>query len=429
MPTRATLRFRSRQPLLWLLPLAVVTFLLPNPLWTTLLLGVGGLVLLSYLWARSMVRHLRATRRLRFGWVAVGDRLVEQFEIACGSRFPLLWVELIDHSTVPGYAVSVVRSVYSGVERWETEAICLRRGQFFIGPWTLRTTDPFGLLEVRIEYPVSDEVIIHPPADAALQLPLPAGQSSGRSRARDAALQATINAATVRDYRAGDPLRWIHWRATARYGKLHVREFDLDAAGALWIVLDLAADVQLGEGAENTEEYGVVLAAVMAVRALRSNRPVGLALYGAAPLILPPAAGMAQQWAILRALALARADGTIGLSRGLRDVRRQAQRGSAALIITARGDADWRPELAQLQQRRIPCQVVLLDRRSFGDSGRVAPLRELLLGTGCAVQVVRHGELSMAVDPVERQGYWEFMTTATGRVIVVNDPTRGGELR
>lgn len=429
MPASTTVRLRTWQPLLWLFPLVVATLLFPNPLWTTLLLGVGGMVLLSYAWARSMARHLRGTRRLRFGWVAVGDRLVEQFEVVCDSRFPTLWVELVDHSTVPGYAVSVVRSVYNGVERWDTAAICLQRGQFFLGPWTLRTTDPFGLLEVRIEYPVSDEVIIHPPVDTALPLPLPAGQSSGRSRAREAALQATINAASVRDYRPGDPLRWIHWRASARHGTLHVREFDLDAAGALWIVVDLAANVQLGDGPENTEEYGVLLAAAVAARALRVNRPVGLALYGKTLQILPPSVGMAQQWAILRALALARADGTTGLGRGLADLRRQAQRGSAALIITARGDADWRPELAQLLQRAIPCQVVLLDRQSFGDSAGVAPLRDLLLATGCAVHVVRQGELRLEIDPAERQGFWEFRTTATGRVIVVNDPTRGDEAK
>ena len=425
MPIRTSVRLRSRQPLLWLLPLVAAAILLPNSLWNTLLIGVGGMVLLSILWARSLARNLRGSRRLRFGWVAVGDRLVEQFEIVCGSRFPPLWVELIDQSTVPGYEVAVVRSVYSGVERWESAAICLQRGHFFLGPWTLRTTDPFGLLEVRISYPVSDEVIIHPPANANLPLPLPAGQSTGRSQARDAALQATINAATVRDYRAGDPLRWIHWRVSARQGALYVREFDLDAAGALWIVVDLAADVQLGEGPQSTEETGVLLAATLAARALRTNRPVGLALYGAAPHILVPAVGMAQQWAILHALALARADGTTGLARGLRDLRQKAQRGSAVLIITARGDADWRPELAQLQQGAIPCQVVLLDRASFGAPERSEPLRELLQGSAGAVRVVRQGELTVPEAPGQRQGYWEFRTTATGRVIVVNDPTRG----
>ncbi len=55
-----------------------------------------------------------------------------------------------------------------------------------------------------------------------------------------------------------------------------VREFELDPSADIWIVLDLARDVQAGAGAESTEEYGVTATASLAKLFLGQGRSVGL---------------------------------------------------------------------------------------------------------------------------------------------------------
>jgi hypothetical protein len=97
--------------------------------WTLLLVGLGGAWLSSYLWARSLHRNLRLIREKRFGWAQVGDRLEERFTLVNSGRMPGLWVEIVDHSTLPGYLPGRVTGVGSGsVNRWRTQAACEQRG-------------------------------------------------------------------------------------------------------------------------------------------------------------------------------------------------------------------------------------------------------------------------------------------------------------
>ena len=72
---------RLRLPFFWLAALLAAALLLPDRVWTTLLVGLAGLLLVAFLWARSLARGLSAERGLRFGWVSVGDRLEEEFAL------------------------------------------------------------------------------------------------------------------------------------------------------------------------------------------------------------------------------------------------------------------------------------------------------------------------------------------------------------
>ncbi len=423
MEARRTLRLRSRLPLLWLGVVLVAALLLPDRVWTTFLVGLGGLFAVAYLWARQLLHGLHGQRRLRFGWVSVGDRLSEEFSLANRGFVPAFWVEVADESNVPGYRPGVVRSVGADAsEQWRQSAICSRRGQYRLGPWSLQSSDPFGIFAVAIHYPQTEEIIIHPPIHAELPIPLPSGQSSGRSRARERSWQATLNAASVRDYRPNEPYRWIHWPTTARRDTLTVREFDLDAAGDLWLLLDLEAAVQLGQEEQGTEEQAILLAASLTARALHENRPIGLASYGRQPLLIAPRQGEGQEWRILHALALASADGDTPLGAALHDLSRVARRGSAAVIITPRAGAQWLSALLTLARNNIDAHVILLDRPSFGGSGNSQALHDSIRQLGFNCQIVHRGDLALTPQSTERRGFWEFKTLATGKVIVTRKP-------
>ncbi|VAW41241.1 hypothetical protein MNBD_CHLOROFLEXI01-3204, partial [hydrothermal vent metagenome] len=335
---KATIKVQLRLPLFFFLFLLMAALLLPNRVWNSLLIGLGGLLLVGYVWVRLLATGLYASRKLHFGWVAVGDRLEEQFELVNNAPIPALWVEIIDFSNIPGYKTAVVRSVPAlNQNRWREAAVCTQRGQFSLGPWAIRSSDPFGLFQMTRFYAATQEIIIHPPIHGRLPIPLPSGTSSGQAQVRQRSWQATANAATVRPYQPSDPLRWIHWRISAHKDALFVRLFDQDAAGDIWLLLDCEAAVQLGgdttDGVNNSIEQAVLLAASLAARAIGQNRAVGLGGYGRSPQIVHTGNGQGQQWRILRTLALLMADGNTNLATSLDDLGNIAQRGTAVIII------------------------------------------------------------------------------------------------
>jgi uncharacterized protein (DUF58 family) len=422
---------RSRLPLLWLVLLLIAALILPSKVWNTLLIGFGGLVIVAYIWVRRLAKGLSATRKLRFGWVGVGDRLSEQFEIINHSGLPALWVEVVDESTVPGYQAAIVRSVSMGAtDSWRQSAICTRRGQFSLGPWILRSSDPFGIFFVTIPYPHSEEIIIHPPVHIQLPIPLPTGQASGHIRGHIRSWQATISAAGIRDYAPHDPLNWIHWPTTAHRNELSTRLFDLDAAGDVWILLDMQASSQLGQDADGTEEHTVILAAALSAQALRLNRAVGIAAYSRDPQVVPPSRSYGQLWKVLRALALVKADGESDLSRSIRDINRIAAKGSTAVIITPSSQSDWLPDLLHLAHRDVSCSVLLLDRSTFAGDDDIAVqgnlgLRDSIQRLGLGCHVIKQGDLGLPSEEQGRRGHWEFKVTGTGKVVATRNPLIG----
>ncbi len=421
-PDRVVVESKAKLPALWLVLLASLAILLPDKVWNVLLIGLGGLYVIAWYWARDLGQTLQAERRLKFGWVGVGDRLVEEFVIRKSGWLPALWVELQDDSNVPAYNPDVVRGLDNNSIRWTAEAICQQRGGYRLGPWRLLCGDPFGIFQVTYHYPVSDEIVIHPPIHLNLPITLPAGQSGGQVRAQERAWQAVINAAATRPYQPQDPYRWIHWRQTAHTGHLQVRLFDQDAAGDIWLLLDLQAALQLGEGRDSTEEHMVILAASLAAQALNENRAVGLAAYSVPPQVAHPSKGEGQQWRILRSLALLRANGEVNIGRSIQDVGRLAKRGSAVAVITPNGEADWHADLSGLTRQGIKASVILLDRPSFGGAGNSHTARDLIRRQNIACHIISKGELGEADDERQRQGFWEFKVTRTGKVFTIRTP-------
>ena len=305
---QVTIRPRSRLPVAVAVLLILLQLVSPHRAWIILLCGVGGMTLAAYLWARSLAQSARVTRSLRYVWAQVGDLLEEQFALHNRGEWPVLWAEVDDESNLPGYPPGRVAAAGGGeTYRWRVSTACRRRGLFTLGPWVVRAQDPFGLFSVTQRYEQTRSLLVDPPVVELPAVILPRGVAMGRAVARQPSAVLTLNVSATRPYAPGDPLRRIHWPSSAHHDALMSKTFDAEVSGDLWIVQDLDAGVQAGEGEESTEEYGVILAASLADRILRQNRAVGLVAYGARDAYLVPGRGEGQLWRLLRALALVQA--------------------------------------------------------------------------------------------------------------------------
>jgi uncharacterized protein (DUF58 family) len=147
-----------------------------------------------------------------------------------------------------------------------------RRAVIPIGPPTAVRTDPLGLLRRDAVAPTTVELFVHPKIisldslSPGLQRDLE-GQASRDLSNSDLAFHA------LRDYVAGDDRRHVHWRSTAKAGRLLVRQFHDTRRSQLTVVVDGAA-----ESYRTDEEFELAMsvAGSICVRAVADQHDVCL---------------------------------------------------------------------------------------------------------------------------------------------------------
>ncbi|MEM7330914.1 MAG: DUF58 domain-containing protein [Chloroflexota bacterium] len=394
MKPQVEFKANSKRSFVLILFFLGAALLIPDPAWNIMLIMLGGVVILSFVWVRVLERSIQAQRYLRANWVAVGDVLVEQFEIENRSFFPALWIQIAVESNVVGYRPAFVVNVGGRTkERWRQASVCTKRGRYEMGAWTLRLGDPFGLFECLFHYDEFKEIIIHPPILPTVPVQLPSGNRDGRFRRKQISWQNRINASSVRDYDPNDPMNIIHWRSSAKTGSLHVRHFDPEAGGDVWLLLDLDQSMQLGQDRLSIEEQAVLLAASLAVKALQERRGVGLAAYGRMPQLVFPGRGESQRWRLLEALAMVSAEQTVSLKTVLADFQTVVQQGTAVLLVTANPSPDWLPLLNQLSRLGVTTSVALFDRLAFGGRENMSPLYNQIQQMGLECTLLQPGDI------------------------------------
>ena len=417
--------------LLFILPLLLFLELIFHArVWRTLLFAFASVTTISAWWAWHMARSVRVQRQMNVSWVQVGDLLEEHFLLVNDSPLPVMWVEVSDRGTVPGYNASTVRAVGArNTYRWSTKGECSLRGEYQLGPWEATTGDPFGLFAVVQRSLEPKTVLVYPPIARRLPFGLPRGMATGRALTSHRSWDPTVSVGSVRAYAPGDPRQHIHWRTTARYDQLHTKEFDQETGGDIWLLLDLDRDVQMGQGERSTEEMGVIVTASIAALLLNAGRAVGLTVYGPQRHTVMPARGRGHLWELLHVLAQVRAVEARPLARVLEEIGRALPIGATALVVTPSPDSAWVSGLARLQGRGIGAAAVLLDAASFGDdwdtdkfSPQAEALRGLLADARMEAEII-HADTPLSLRPPTGQvRRWEFKVLGTGRVIPVSTP-------
>ena len=147
-----------------------------------------------------------------------------------------------------------------------------RRAVIGIGPPSAVRTDPLGLLRREEVTQTAVQLFVHPRI-----IPL---ETLSPGLQRDLEGQATRDLSvsdlafhTLRDYVAGDDRRHVHWRSSAKAGKLLVRQFQDTRRSQLTVVVDGAT------GSYRTDdefELAMSVAGSICVRAVRDQQNVCL---------------------------------------------------------------------------------------------------------------------------------------------------------
>ncbi|MBK9740717.1 MAG: DUF58 domain-containing protein [Actinobacteria bacterium] len=234
-----------------------------------ILVPVIGMVIVRR--SRFVLGSARTVEPTRF---AVGTEAEVVLTIENGSRFTSGVMLLQD--TVPDNLSDSARvlldRVPSKAQRSQRYHVTgLERGKARIGPLTVTVTDPFGTAALTRSFTATNPVVVTPlivPLDAAGTSMSPGGRGETMLRSMSARGDDDI---LPREHRAGDDMRRIHWRATARSGDLMVRREEQSWHSSIVVVLDNRESAHEGTGLDSTFEWAVSASASIALHYLRSG--------------------------------------------------------------------------------------------------------------------------------------------------------------
>lgn len=176
---------------------------------------------------------------------------------------------------------------------------CVRWGAFPLGPALVRARDALGFHGWEARVGEARPLRVYPAVETLRTLlpPLETQAFVGNSLSR--ARGDGIEFADVRPWAAGDRVRRVNWRASARRGELWVNEQHPERNSDVVLFLDTFAEVG---GARGTHDQAVRAATSLAHRYLGRKDRVGLVGFGGRLSWLVPSSGTLQLYKVVDSL-------------------------------------------------------------------------------------------------------------------------------
>lgn len=272
--------------------LVLIGMLFGASLWVLAGLAAGIMIaanaFLAKVWSTSTI----AIRNAGDLEVAIGASVPVEIVLTNRSRVPVMWMLVEDllprwatiHDPpalqVEGDRVQVMLLWGDETRTLNYEITCNRRGYFQVGPTIMETGDLMGLYR---RYRVGNEpqyVTVLPNVVPLTAYEIGSRRPIGEIRMRENVMDDPTRLRGIRQWQPGDPMRSVHWSATARTGTLHSKVYEPSSIIGATLVLDLHVSTTPQEHEPKRSDLAVTAAASIAAALHDANEPVGLATNG-----------------------------------------------------------------------------------------------------------------------------------------------------
>ncbi len=393
---------------LWVLLVVVLTllaFTTASAVFYTLLFALLAVPAVGYAGSAFSTRRIQGEVRRVTPFLQVGDTLEEEITVQNLHWFPKLLLETIHETPLFGSSGRVLTLWPYSSTTWTVAKHCDRRGLYEFGELTITSRDPLGLFNRSLRLGKRQTELVYPATVELSGFFVPSGRGWTEGMIHGRTFMPSPVASSVREYVQGDAVSHIHWLATAKAGKLMVKEFDPEPSGpadAIWVLLDLSARYQAGDGPESTVEYSVTIAASVARRFLETGRTVGLVVSGDERTTVRPAVGMAQIGRTLEVLALVQPGeaGTIGSAAAT--VSSEITPGSSVVVVSSAPVSEIAVAASLLKGAGANVVPIIVERGSFMGSPPESGEIYRVPGSVEAAYVVHMG------DEIDRRLDWRM---------------------
>jgi hypothetical protein len=288
----------------------------------------------------------------------------------------------------------VVGKVPSGASRYVRYVVRSQlRGRHRLGPMRAQLGDPFGLTTRLADIGASSEILVRPRVERL------AGRrvhGFGTGSEGEVPFMVALHGeddASVREYRDGDDLRRVHWRATAHTGELMVRQEDRPARRRAVIVLDPRATAHSAPGPTSTFEWAV--SAVASLLAHLETIDCAAHAVTTGTVRLERSSEPISAEAGIDLLAEEQPGTDDDLDELVREAHWAIGAGGLIIAVVADGHDAGLASLAGLRRPGAPALVFVLSTHTFGrDDGERpsgTPVGELFRRSGWTVREVERG--------------------------------------
>jgi uncharacterized protein (DUF58 family) len=283
----------SRTTRLVLVGLLLVSLLFRSPLLFFLDVLLALVAGASALWGRYCLAGVTYLRRFGAPRLFCGEETDLWLEITNAKPLPLPWLKTEDEFPVQ-FTVHQQELAHAGKTnrrllntflslRWYERVrrhyrlTARHRGVFEFGPLLISSGDLFGfrIRSQTVEY--TQALTVYPRLLPLTAEPLAAARPLGDFKTARRVLEDPLRLAGAREYRPGDSLRHVHWKATARRAALQTKVFDPSAARQLLIGVNAQTMERAHQGVvSDVFELTAVVAAAVAHAGLQAGLAVGL---------------------------------------------------------------------------------------------------------------------------------------------------------
>jgi uncharacterized protein (DUF58 family) len=241
--------------------------------------GLALAVTLAVVYTRLIRGPFRLTRQSTQPRHVEGEALMLDVDVRVESGLTPACAALVD--TLPGAGqITLPLTRYGDVLHGAVTLTNLARGRYRLDQARLLVRDPFGLAQTSMPLPAVGVMLVHPRISDLDRLFPDGGGHDGAAGRLLLSRGSGFDLHSVRDHQRGESLRRVHWRSTARRGRLMVKELEDAPRDEAAVLLDARSGLNVGSAPDSSFEMIVRAAGSLLRRLVAEGRRASLVVAG-----------------------------------------------------------------------------------------------------------------------------------------------------
>jgi len=286
----STFKAKLRRKLLYL-ALILLYLIVPVKFIQAICIAVLFVFLFSFIYSKIIERNLTIERSITDIKVAQQEQVKISISVKNKSRLPIFLCYVFDDvKTLYVFKNQNAQLLYLRpyeVKRISYVLLAVNRGVYEIGPVRIKSNDPLNLFPVEMNILSTAKITVRPARINLGTKPLPS-LPQGLIDINNPCYEDITMRRSIREYRNGDEIKRINWRAFAKYGSIFTNEYEDTFDSPFFVFLNLAEEDYNFENLREQTETAIRIAANIVEKAAELRQRVGFACYGTDFPFIPP---------------------------------------------------------------------------------------------------------------------------------------------